>query len=303
MIVTMQNEYSFRIKFEKDQPSINAETYVQSLISLTTMIREVNYQSGTAPAVSVNVLAQEPGSFDVALQVIQTAAENPGLVLEAANFLNGVVMTVISVIGLKKASQNADFSQTEVHGDQVNIKDVNGNVIYQANQTVYNIFTTNQAVNDAVSNQFQAIKQDPEMEAVTITADDSVVSFGREDFDVLSERRIIEIEEHEIVVVPTQLTISKIVLDSRERKWDFIYQGVKISARIVDEGFLDRVQAGDIRFANGDILVADLKIIRELDANLNVYLNKDYAVESVRQHLPRTNRIQTSIEDIEPPQI
>lgn len=53
-----ENKYSFRIKFEKDQHSINAETYVQSLISLSTIIREVNYQSGNAPAVAVNVLAQ-----------------------------------------------------------------------------------------------------------------------------------------------------------------------------------------------------------------------------------------------------
>jgi hypothetical protein len=294
-----ENKYSFRIKFEKDQHSINAETYVQSLISLSTIIREVNYQSGNAPAVAVNVLAQDAGSFDVALELVEVIRNNHSLIVNGVAVLSGIVTTVVGVIQLKQHFSKADDTKTEINGDQVNIKDTNGDVIFQTNNITYNLYKNNQAVNDAVSSQFQAVANDEEMEAVTITAGDSVVRLEKEDFETLAEKRIIEVEDTEEVTVPAQLTISKLVLDNSERKWEFVYQGTKVSAKIDDDSFWKKVFAGEVSFANGDILVGDLKIIREYDSVLGAYLNKDYSVLNVRQHLPRTNRTQTSIEDIE----
>ena len=101
-----------------------------------------------------------------------------------------------------------------------------------------------------------------------------------------------------MVTVPAQLTISKLVLDNSERKWEFVYQGSKIGAKISDDLFWKKILAGEVRFANGDVLVGDLKIIREFDNTLGAYLNKEYCVLNVRQHLPRTNKIQTALEDI-----
>jgi len=295
----MQNKYNFRIKFEKERPSINADTYVQSLVSLSTIIREVNYQIGTGPAVAVNVLAQEPGSFDVALELIEVIKDNHELIIGGVSGLATIVGTVVGIIQLKKSSKTADYSKTEINGDQVNIKDTNGDVIFQTNNITYNLYRNNQAVNDAVSNQFQAVNKDEEMEAVTITAGNNNVTFAKDDFDILSEKIIIEVEDKEEVVVPAQLTISKVVLDNADRKWEFVYQGTKVAARIADEAFWGKILAGEISFANGDVLVGDLIIIREYDTTLGAYLNKDYKVSNVRQHLPRTNRTQTSFDDIE----
>src|SRR5690606_25673530 len=109
--------------------------------------------------------------------------------------------------------------------------------------------------------------------------------------------RTIEIEDKEESTVPAQLKISKLVLDDRNRKWEFVWQGSKISGKINDQPFWDRILAGEVSFANGDMLVADLTIIREYDASLDTYLNKDYLVSNIRQHLPRTNHIQTTLED------
>lgn len=294
----MQNKYSFRIKFEKTEPSINAETYVQSLISLSTIIREVNYQVGNGPGVTVNVLAQEPGSFDVALEIAEVVQNNQTLIRDSVAVLSGIVGTVVGVIQLKKYMKGADESKTETNGDQVSIKDNNGTLIFQTNNTTYNLYKNNQAVNDAVSDQFQSVNKDEEMEAVTITSGDEVVTLTKEDFKTLSEKRIIEVEDTEVVTVPAQLTISKLVLDNRERKWEFVYQGSKVGAKIIDDAFWQKILAGEISFANGDILVGDLKIFREYDATLGAYLNKDYSVINIRQHLPRTNRTQSSIDGL-----
>lgn len=292
----MENKYSFSIKFEKEEHSINADTYVQSLISLSTIIREVNYQSGTGPAVAVNVLAEEPGSFDVVLQLVEVIKDNHELVFGGVAALTGIVSTVVSVIQLKVALKSADETKTEHNGDSVVIKDNSGTVIFETNNIVYNLYKENQAVNDAVSNQFQAVSKDPEMKAVTITSGEEHVTVDKEDFGILAEKRIVEVEDTEEVTVPAQLTISKIVLDNPERKWEFVYQGTKISGKITDTAFWQQIIAGEVSFANGDILVGDLTIKREFDTTLNAFLNKDYFVSNVRQHLPRTNRTQLSID-------
>lgn len=294
----MQNKYSFRIKFEKTEPSINAETYVQSLISLSTIIREVNYQVGSGPGVTVNVLAQEPGSFDVALEIAEVIQSNQALIRDGIAVLSGIVGTVVGVIQLKKHMKGADESKTEINGDQVSIKDNNGTLIFQTNNTTYNLYKNNQAVNDAVSDQFQAVNKDPEMEAVTITSGEEVVTLTKEDFSTLSEKRIIEVDDTEEVIVPAQLTISKLVLDNRYRKLEFVYQGTKVGAKIIDDAFWQKILAGEVSFANGDVLVGDLKIIREYDTTLGAYLNKDYSVINIRQHLPRVNKTQTSLDGL-----
>lgn len=294
----MQNKYSFRIKFEKTEPSINAETYVQSLISLSTIIREVNYQVGSGPGVTVNVLAQEPGSFDVALEIAEVVQNNQALIRDGVAVLSGIVGTVVGVIQLKKHMRGADESKTEIHGDQVSIKDNNGTLLFQTNNITYNLYKNNQAVNDAVSDQFQSVNKDGEMEAVTITSGDEAVTLTREDFGVLSEKRLIEVDDTEEVTVPAQLTISKLVLDNRDRKWEFVYQGSKVGAKIIDDAFWEKILAGEVSFANGDVLVGDLKIIREYDSMLGAYLNKDYSVINIRQHLPRVNKTQTSLDGL-----
>lgn len=293
-----ENKYNFSIKFEKQQPSINAETYVQSLISLSTIIREVNYQTGNGPAVAVNVLAQEPGSFKVVLELAEVIKNNQALIVGGTGSLSGIVTIVVGIIQLKKWSSKSDDSKTEINGDQVNIKDTNGNVIFQTNNITYNIYKNNQAVNDAVSAQFQAVTNDEEMEAITIQSDDDTVTLKRDDFSTLSQKRLIEVEDTEEVTVAAQLTISKLVLDNKDRKWEFVYQGSKVGAKIDDENFWQKILAGEVSFANGDVLVADLKIIREYDATIGTYLNKDYCVMNVRQHLPRTRHKQTSMDGL-----
>ena len=296
----MENKYQFSVKYQKEQHSINAETYVQSLISLTTILREINYQIGDNEGVGVNVLAQEPGSFDVTLEVIKLVNQNASLIKVGVEVLAGLVTITLGVIELKKYFAKADNSKTVIEGDQVNIKDTNGNIIFQTNKSTYNIFMYNQAVNDAVSDQFESVSKDPEMEAVSISTDHKTVTVKREDFALLSQKRVVEVGETDTVEVAAQVTISKLVLDNPDRKWEFVYNGSKVSGKIVDKNFWQKIINGDVSFSNGDVLVGDLIIEREYDASLGVYLNKDYSLSNIRQHLPRTRRQQTTLDDLTP---
>ena len=122
----MENKHNFKIKFDKQENSISADTYVQSLVSLSTIIREVNYQIGTGPGVKVNVVAEQPGSFDVVLQIAEAIQDNYEIVMASAGTLAGIVGTAVGILQLKKMSKESDLTKTEIHGKKIiEMKDTN----------------------------------------------------------------------------------------------------------------------------------------------------------------------------------
>ena len=283
-----QNKHDFKIKFEKTEHAINVDTYIQSLSALSVLLKEVNYQvDNSNPEVTINVVAEESGSFDVLLQISEFVHDNHTIIRENVETLSWVVAIAVGVIQMHKWAKKTDDAKTEMNGNKVILKDSNNNVIHQTNTTVYNLYKTNQTVSDAISNQFQAVEKDKEIDAITIKNNDEVTQFSRNDFADLAEKRIIDTSDKEIIKVPAILTISKIVLDNRDRKWELVYQGNKINAKIVDDKFWQNVLAGIERFANGERLAATLVITREYDQLIGAYLDKEYKVIDVRQHIPR----------------
>lgn len=282
---------NFSIKYNKDSHSINIDTYAKSLISMGKVLREVGYQTSGAYDISVNVTAQQEGSFDVVLQIIGSILP---MIPTALDTLEKVVSITIELIELKKHSKEIDESKTEIHGDDVILNNSDGNRIKVVDQRVYNIYNENQVVNDAISENFQAVKNDPEIDSVTIRKGDINITIDRVSFDDLAQKHDVKISnDNDVVVVPTELIVRKVVFDNRSRLWDFLYQGIPISAKIDDDDFWYKISSGE-RFAQGDKLVADLHIARKYDDSVNAYINDSYTVKSVRDHVERDDPEQTS---------
>lgn len=286
--------YNFSVKFDKSAHDLDTDTYIQALVSLSTIMKEANYQLEAGEKISINVVAQDTGSFDVGLAL--KAAEH--MFSEGTiTYLAGLVTIAGGLVSLKKIWHKADDSKTEINGDDVTIKDVEGNVVYQTNKNTYNIFTTNQVVQDALSNNFKALENDESITGFEIKQDEDVVRVERDEFTELAKRVEVKVPDQDITEIPANLIIVKVVFEGAERKWEFLYNGVKISAIVVDENFWAEINSGKA-FAKGDELIADLRIIREYDPNVAAYINKEYQVVNVRGHNPRTERTQLSIDGI-----
>lgn len=209
-----QNKHDFKIKFEKTEHAINVDTYIQSLSALSILLKEVNYQvDNNNPEVTISVVAEESGSFDVLLQIAEFAGNNHAIIRESVETLSWVVGIAVGAIQIHKWSKKTDDTKTEINGNKVTLKDSNNIIIHQTNTTIYNLYKTNQTVNDAISSQFQAVDKDKEINAIMITNGDETVQFNRDDFADLAEKRIIDTSDKEIVEVPATLTISKVILD------------------------------------------------------------------------------------------
>lgn len=93
-----------------------------------------------------------------------------------------------------------------------------------------------------------------------------------------------------------KLNLLKVVFDKRY-KWEFYKHGVKISASIKDDSFLDRVASGEA-FAKGDVLVTKLQTNQKFDSALNAFINKSYEVLEVLNHIPRSKQMKLEIYNV-----
>ena len=282
----LENKHSFSIKFEKDAHSLNVDTYAKALTAINTLIKEVGYQTNpTGNELAVSVESEKPGSFDVVLAVAEiNPSDTAALITAGLSVLGSIVTLVVELIKLKEALSKCDESKTIIQNDTVTLNDSNNNIVFQTNSKTYNIYLGNQTVNDALAAQFQAIKNDEEINAVTYKNENDSFTIKRESFDCLAKKHNAKVEDSKVTTMSTILVVSKLVLDDSRKKWQFVHQGTRISATIDDEDFWRKILRGEELFANGDRLVCDLMIVRDYDEMLGAYIDKEYIVKNVREH-------------------
>ena len=73
---------------------------------------------------------------------------------------------------------------------------------------------------------------------------------------------------------------------SKDLKWDFIYEGQQISAKMDDEEMIKIIDNGE-QFSKGDYMLVDLEITKFYDSDLDVHLiNKDsYKILKYKEHI------------------
>ena len=282
---------AFNIKFESESHRIDSLTYVKTLVSTTTILKELNYQVGIGENLNIDVIAENAGSFEVVLEAIATGLNVLNMV--GMPSVSNLIPLLTGAIGFKKIFSKADQTQTEEVNGFVHLKDNSGTVINIVEKNTYNIYT-NSVVDESIAEQFSALKNNPEIGGITITSPSGTTRIPRSDFGDLSTPISVTAPEEKISLVDTRLTIAGTYFESRNRAWVFIYQGSRISAPIRDQRFWDEVDDGK-RFAKGDKLVVSLKIYKEYDSSLEAYVNTGYEVVEVRDHEPRAQASQPEI--------
>lgn len=286
-----------KIKFDGQAHQVDAQVFISTLINFSEVVKEVNRESGSDKKIEIKIVATEKGSFDAHLMLQQSVnAVQAELAMQPVATIASVVAIVAGVYTFRKWLSTRSVEKTEPQQDNsIKVTDIDGDSIIVMGD-VYNIYNNNQGVNDAVSNSFATLQEDPSITGLEIS-DESNVLFRaeKEDFDSLSTKVVVEDENtKKIIKEGANLTINKIVFEGAGRKWDFVYQGNNISANITDADFFKQIDNGE-SFAKGDQLQADLEITQILDESLRVYLNKSYTVTKVIKHIPRDSPEQLDI--------
>lgn len=279
------------IKFEGQTHQVDVNTLTSSLMVFSESLKEINKNLGSGKNIEIKIEALNPGSFEVHTIVTAICENN---LLTAISTVGGVAgaigMTYKGIVGLRSwlKQENKEIENVDIGEDKTTIKTKSGDT-YICSNVVYNIYNTNQIINDAISDQFRILEEDPAIEGLTISSDNESISIPKDDFSGLAEK--VDVTNHnkrkEIKEDQTVYVVKPVLEKSPTRRWEFIWNGNKISANINDLQFLEKMEQGEYRFGTGDTMTVDIQINQILNPMYDAWMNESYQINLIKEHIAR----------------
>lgn len=280
----------FKIKFDGEKHQIDANLLVNNLIHTTSIIQEINRNLDGGKKIDIQIKALEKGSFLIHIDLIESTLENLKNLLTRDNIeIAGTVIGVfVGLIELKKFLKGKKEKTIENSGNKVKITNEAGEVLYVENfvQNIYN----NTIVKDALSQSFETLENDNSITGYEITDKNNktLIRVDREEFEYISVKSEELSEGEKNIVVAGRLNIIRISFDDK-LKSDFYFKGNKISAKINDVEFYNRVDKGK-SFSKGDVLEVELEIKQVFEFSVDTFVNKSYKIKRIINHILRNEQ-------------
>ena len=287
------HETDIKIRYEGQTNQIDANTFLVSLFGLTGTINEINRElnqlHGQDKKIQINIQGFSQGSFIVHLAIIDTLKDQLKSIFSGSHvsYTKELIETLVAILSLFKLKKEKPI-KIEKLGSDTNITYQSGAQMTVTNIT-YNIYTKNESIGASVASAFQGLSEDAAVEGLeVIQNEESIFHASRQDFSVITtpaenqpetDNRKIETDAN------ARLTVVRVSFEE-SLKWEFLYHGNKISARLVDPAFQAGINNG-APFRKGDVFTAELAITKIFDPTLNEFLNKSYEVKLVTKHIPR----------------
>jgi hypothetical protein len=284
----MSQENEYKLKFYGEYSQIDANTLANSLLSITTIIQEVNNELATDKKIEIKVKALQKGSFLVHIELIESlrTALTELITRDNIGTAAAVMAITIGILQLRALLKGGRPKNVTLTGDNLYVENNDGKVMVIDNRT-YKMYNHNVTIKNSVSKNFETLYSDGSISEFEIVSSDdkTLIKIPRDEFEGMSiKSETIEENRKKISEVAT-LHIFKLVFDANY-KWEFYYKGNRISAKITDKVFYDQIDQGE-GFAKGDALEVELQINQIFDSNVNTYINESYEVVNVLKHIPR----------------
>ncbi len=273
--------------------SIDAYTLANAIIGFADTAYAVNATLDPGHDIEIIIEATGPGSYRT---VIRRVKKNYKGILSgiAATIFWSVVSNAIYDATLKRADLPPKII---VNTNEVIIKHGNDTIIVPRNvhDATENV-KKNPAVQKGIKKTFDALASDPNVSDFGITSSigdhQPLIRIPRAEFPneaiIFSEVQV-QPKERE-VKQRARLLILKAWLNHAKRKWSFEWNGVPISAPIVDASFLNRLDRREHLLGAGDALDVDITYRQIFDDELGVYINdqNSFVVARVVRPVPRS---------------
>ena len=287
---------NFNIRYEGKIESIEAKTYLNSLLGITEIIEianeEICKEHNIDKKITLNIDSHQKGSFIVGLQMIIEPLKEIIEIFneEGLEYSLLILEMVTEYFGMLKILVDNKISTVrKVEGDNNNIEVITekGNN-YIIKDNVFNFYNDNPEVNHIAEEVFNKLAFDDNIEGLEINDDKDKTLFRANKSEI---KKMGEIAEDTKVEFKKEVTRKnqhlKIVRPAFEDhyKWTFYYNEVKISANINDEKFWEQIEEGE-PFSKGDTLIGDIKMIKVFDDSIEDFKIEEYIITSVKKHKP-----------------
>lgn len=271
------------LKFGGQANQVDLHTFAYSVLNFATVLKETNRKLTDRP-IEIHIKSPEKGS--VLVDIVTTIQEINSLIPDMGNITN-LLAVIGGLYGFHLWVSGKLIKKKEKIEEDLHIELDDGSTFIVA-ENVYNIYVSTPAIPESISEQFSVLNDDPAVVDFQVKRrNKEIVRVNREDFPRLSIKQQFESENTKTVIQSAYLHICKLVFDKKDRKWEFYFNGNKISARITDNDFFNRVIAGNESFSNGDQLHVDLQITQVMEESVGIFVNQSYQVVKVHEHIKR----------------
>ena len=289
---------NFKLKFDGQLHQIDANVLINSLIHTTAIIQEVNRYLDTGKKIEIKVKALEKGSFLVHIELLESALDSIKSLFTKENAeLAAVIVTIlVGLIEVKKFLKGKKPKSIESKEETTKIINEKGDILIIENAT-FNIYENSPIVKDALSQNFDALNNDPSITAFEITDKDEnpIIRVEKHEFSDLSLKSEEISNDERIIKEAATLNIVRLSFEE-SLKWEFYYKGNKVSAKIKDPNFYELINNGE-SFAKGDILEVEIQINQKWDESVNTFVNKSYQINKIVRHILRDEQQKFRFED------
>jgi hypothetical protein len=284
-----------QIKFEGEQHQIDANTLVNTLIHYSALVNEINniYGEGSRK-VNIKINAIEKGSFVIDISLIESLSDIVLFAKRNIDYAYKIGGLAVSVVTLYKIFKGRKIDENKRDITNINIQ----NNINIDNKTIINIYN-NPVVRESISKSIETANNDESVEGISFATKDEKTEILKSEFPDLIyddfDKETEHLNRRDIIDKDVALSIITLSFD-KNKKWEFLYKGFKISVPVKDKGLRLLIDGG-LRFAKGDSIVVDIEITQQFSTEYNDYVNKKYSIIEFKKHLPRPDQQSLSFEN------
>jgi hypothetical protein len=274
----------FKVIYEGNQHDIRADVLLDSIGSVTDLVSTVNENLGDDRDLKIRISAPERGSFGIDLSLLSDVA-TMAMSEDTVTYTAALVGTLTGLYELHKWLGGEDPDQVEDEGDTIRVYQNDGNV-KEFDADVVNIYLGDDDAREELDSTYESTQRDDRVEGFRIEdADTGEEKFraDRKEFEELSGADRDDEPDRRTVSDRAQVTVVRVIFDP-DRKWEFLWEGDKLSARINDVGFWARVENREEQFASSDRMEVELERVQEYDPNLEDWVTQDYEITQVNDH-------------------
>ena len=282
-----------KIKFGGDTHEIEANTYINSLLHFTNIVQEVNKSISKDKKIEVKIRANKAGSFIVDLMIMPSdiidgvkqifSSEHITYASELIKTVSEVYKVAKHLFGKKPKNITNDKDES------IRIENFEGTVqVFDFRGA--NIYLNSSNIKEAIAQEFETLESDKNVtsfELLNKNEEPLIEIHQKEFYDLSSSGSTEELTKNERIETVSNANLNISSLDWEfKKKWDFYYLGNKISAKVTDSTFGERIDKGE-RFGKGDTLNAEMEITQKFDESVNSYVNKSYTITKILKHIER----------------
>lgn len=277
----------FVLYFDTPRAEINAYALASSLVNLSDAIREANSIVNPGYRVEVVVEALTAGSFTATVRTVFNKIGNLFSSEAAKAIIYGIIATHIYETVIKTdVPPKITVTEESVIVESGKNKIIVPKTVYEAKKQL----DKSDAFRSSVGKMFASASSDETVRGIgigqQIDKEKPPIYVPRDSFSGFDVNDNKDENSREIIETAT-LIISRAILERGNRKWEFYWRGVKISAPVLDNSFYTRFFDHEITIAPGDALNVALRILQEKKPDSGIYVNKKYEVIEVIEHIPR----------------